>query len=127
MNQESKKVLVAEDEEVIRQLYVTLFERMGFAVVSAENGEEAYHLYQQERPDLLLTDSNMPLVDGLDLIKQIRQGGDDLPVIMVSGRWDRNEQIQEELNFTYMSKPVDVPRFINLVKQRLSEPVPSHA
>ena len=127
MKEASKKVLVADDEEGIRQLYSTIVERMGFVVVSARNGEEAYRLYHKEHPDLLLTDANMPVVDGLDLIKQIREEGGDLPVILVSGHWDGDEQVQGKLNFSYLPKPVDVDRIIDLVRENLTPAVHTHA
>jgi DNA-binding NtrC family response regulator len=127
MKELNKKVLVAEDEEGIRLLYSTLVERMGYTAVSAGNGEEAYQLYQTEHPDLLLTDANMPVIDGFGLIRQIRQEDVDLPVILVSGQWDRDESVQRELNFTYLSKPIDVARFIKLVEENLSAAVHSHA
>ena len=64
-----KKILVAEDEKVMRYMIRDFLESFGFEVILADNGLEAYVLWKQYSPDLVLTDINMPKMNGIDLLK----------------------------------------------------------
>src|ERR1044072_3084074 len=87
MIQESKnRILLVEDDADTRSALAMLFEMEGFDVMTAGDGEEAYDQAVNERPDLIVTDINMPKVDGLSLIKMIREDGrtDGIPIVAVS-------------------------------------------
>ena len=120
-------VLVAEDEEGIRTLYQRLIEGLGCRAVLAEDGEKAYRLYQQENPDLLLTDADMPFLNGIQLINRIRERDRTLPVIMVSGSETYDPAAGGPATgvrptFDYLSKPVDLDDLINAIRQNLERP-----
>jgi CheY-like chemotaxis protein len=80
------RVLVVEDNDDSRELYVLVLMRAGFETREAANGEEALKMLDQCDPDLLITDIQTPSMSGIDLIRRIR--GDDrwtnLPIIAIS-------------------------------------------
>ena len=85
------KVLIVDDEKIIRQgmLRSVPWARFGFdAPLEARNGVDALQVYQRERPDLLLTDIRMPLMDGIALTDAIRQQDPDIKIIYLTGHQD---------------------------------------
>lgn len=80
------KILVADDTEHNRRLMRRVLELKGYVVVEAVDGREAVELYQQEQPDLILMDINMPVLDGREATRQIKAMGGDyyIPVIYVT-------------------------------------------
>ena len=90
------KVLIADDEAHILHIVSMKLRNAGFDVITAVDGEEAMELVVAERPDLLITDNQMPYLTGLELCKKLRQSGlaANLPVIMLTARGhdlDRDE------------------------------------
>lgn len=79
------RILIVEDEEPVRAAVEASLKRNGFSVAIAENGVEAMKLLTGEPFDVVLTDMNMPAMDGLELIRQIRQHGLGVAVIPMSG------------------------------------------
>jgi len=84
------KILLVDDSPTIRAATSTMLLRMGHTVTMAENGEQALLSYQRERPDLLLLDVNMPVMDGYAAAKRIRSeyAQDWVPIIFLSGSDD---------------------------------------
>ena len=84
-------ILVVEDDEAVRQTLVDILELNGHEVRSATNGKEALALARQEAPALVLTDVEMPILDGFGLLRELR--GDEslrrVPVIVLSAKVDR--------------------------------------
>jgi two-component system response regulator (stage 0 sporulation protein F) len=87
------RVLVVDDDDVLRLLNTVVLVGSGYQVDSAEDGEEAWQALHAKKYDLLITDNNMPRLTGVELVKKLRSENVDLPVIMVSG-----EMPTEELN-----------------------------
>ena len=77
-----KKILIAEDEREIIGLLSLYLESEGFSVISAEDGQEAYELFNRESPDLLIADIMMPKKNGYDLIREIRKTS-QIPIIFL--------------------------------------------
>ena len=67
------KILLAEDEEILRMLVVDTLEDEGYTIDEACDGEEAYHLIQKNSYDLIILDYMMPVYTGLELIEMIRK------------------------------------------------------
>ena len=82
------KVLIADDEAHILAIVSMKLRNAGFDVITAVDGEEAMELVVAEKPDLLITDNQMPYLTGLELCKKLRQSGlaPSLPVIMLTAR-----------------------------------------
>ncbi len=106
-------VMIVDDEKSIRENLpqVIDFAGSGFRVIAtARNGADAWEQIQARRPDLLLTDIRMPILDGLGLIKQLHEAGyEDLPVILLSGYSDFS-YAKQAMKFgvkAFLTKPVD--------------------
>jgi len=83
-----KKILVADDEAHILHVVSMKLRNAGFEVITAVDGEEALELCSTERPDLLITDYQMPFLSGLELCKRLRakEQTRDIPAIMLTAR-----------------------------------------
>ena len=83
-----KRILIAEDEKSIREFIVINLKRSGFEVVEAENGEQALALYDEYKGcfDIALLDIMMPLVDGLEVCKILRQRSSTLGIIILTAK-----------------------------------------
>ncbi|MBU0676226.1 MAG: SpoIIE family protein phosphatase [Proteobacteria bacterium] len=78
-------ILVVDDDALIRDIIGMVLEDQGYAIQKAKDGGEAIRKHQAEPVDLIVSDMNMPEVDGLELIKRIRATGDTVPVIILTG------------------------------------------
>ena len=94
---EGASILVADDDRVVRRIVVAKLYGLGYEVEEAEDGQEALEILAEGgAPDLLITDSNMPRVNGLQLVRRLR--GDEelsmLPIIMLTARQSERDIIQ---------------------------------
>ncbi len=80
-----KKILVIDDEVYIRDSVIGFLEDFGFEVIEAENGEIGLAQFDKEKPDLILCDLRMPVMDGLEVLAQVREQDETIPIIIVSG------------------------------------------
>lgn len=95
MTIKSKKILVVEDEAPIRQVLIDKLTHEGFIVSSAKDGEEGLQLALQEHPDLVLLDVAMPKMDGITVMKKLRQDswGKKVPIILLTNLSATEEEI----------------------------------
>jgi len=90
-------VLIAEDDPHILRVISLWLSRQGHQVFEARNGAVALGLFWEHAPDVLVTDINMPIMDGLELVEQVlREPGNLRGVIVLTNRWDHG-QIRERL------------------------------
>ncbi len=82
----SKKILAADDEAHILHVVSMKLKNAGYEVLTAVDGEEAMELCLSEKPDLLITDYQMPIMTGLELCRRLRQSGVEIPRIMLTAR-----------------------------------------
>jgi DNA-binding NtrC family response regulator len=104
----SPKLLVVDDDSLIRRSLSELLRGEGYQVIEAGTGAEALRVFGQAAPDLVVTDFNMPEVDGLQLLRELRARKPDLPVILVTG-YGTVEQAVEAMKsgaYDYVSKPI---------------------
>lgn len=81
------RVLIADDSRVMRQIVVRTLRQAGFdswEIMEASNGAEAYGTALAQQPDLILSDWNMPEMDGLDLLRSLRAAGSEIPLGFVT-------------------------------------------
>lgn len=104
----SLSILFIEDEDLIRKNYISFLKRQYETVYEASNGEEAYLLYKEKKPDLLIIDINIPKMNGLELLKKIRQKDHFVKAIVLTAHSDvKNLLKATELKLTkYLIKPV---------------------
>jgi len=78
------KLLIVEDDIVIRGIYHTVLKKTISTIILARNGEEGYELFKKEQPDLILTDIKMPVMNGLDMITKIRNENKTVRILIMS-------------------------------------------
>lgn len=95
-----RSLLIVEDEDAIRRAIVMKFNKAGFSVLEAKNGEEGLNVFIKERPDIILLDLVMPVMDGIEMLKKLRkcEGGQDVPVIIFTNLTEA-EKTAEGLEF----------------------------
>ena len=105
----AKKVLVVDDEVHIIHVVAIKLRNNGFEVISAANGAEALEAARREKPDIIVTDFQMPVMTGLELVRELRQNEQtkDIPVIMLTARaFAIDQERQQNLQISkYLSKP----------------------
>ena len=106
-----RKVLIAEDNAVNRELLRELLETRGYTVLEACDGQEALHMIDQAQPDILLLDIGMPVLDGFAVVRKIRENPHlaKLRVVAVTAyamRDDREKILGAKFD-GYLSKPVN--------------------
>ncbi len=120
---EPKTILVADDEAMARLNLQVFLEHLGYRVLTAPDGRAALALCEREHPDLVLTDLRMPGMDGTELIRALRQRGDETPIIVVSGTGTLNDAIAAVRQGAqdYVTKPVLEPSDIEFAVRRALE------
>jgi len=95
---DTKKILVVDDEVHIVQVVAIKLRNNGFEVVTAENGAEALELAGREKPDLIVTDFQMPVMTGLELTENLRKQPEtaEIPVILLTARGFAVEEEQRQ-------------------------------
>jgi len=103
-------ILVAEDEEELREYLIEYLQLFFKDVYSANSGEEAYKQYLEKKPNIILSDINMPKLDGLNMISKIRKEDTNTKVIIMSAHSDQEKLLHAvELNLvTYLIKPIKI-------------------
>ena len=121
---EAKKILVAEDDEVARQLMCMTLERQGFEVLTAEDGLKAYELARSVRPDLIITDVNMPGADGAHFVRRVRDTEEiaATPIVVTTGYGTGNATFTLAVGAdAYEPKPVNPVSLLETVRRLLSD------
>jgi len=117
------KVLIADDEIHIIHVVAIKLRNNGYEVVSANNGAEAFDLVCAEQPDIIVTDYQMPLMSGIELIERLRanEATRDLPVILLTARsFAISEEQQESLGVTAcLSKPFSPKELLKSIQDAL--------
>lgn len=107
----AKTILVVEDYDDARQLIKVMLQMLGYRVVEATDGREALEYAQRERPDLILMDLALPIMDGVTATKKIREmdAVADVPVVCVTAHCEkyRNDALEAGAN-QVVRKPIDM-------------------
>jgi DNA-binding response OmpR family regulator len=120
-----ERLLVVDDSPTVRQLIVESLRRQGFQVISAVDGEAGLRLARAERPEMIITDYDMPRMTGFEMVHALKQDGRtrDIPVMMLTARSGRRDQAQMRAVglAAYLVKPFAVDRCVATVERVLAE------
>ena len=119
------KILIAEDEEELRELYTLRLEYESFNVVFAADGEEALEKVEKERPDLVLLDIMMPKKSGLEVLKELKNNPSTqkTPVIMLTvlpQEKTKDEALKLGASHYLVKSQIMPPEVVKLIKEVLS-------
>ena len=120
-----RKVLVVDDEIHIVHVVAIKLRNNGYEVLTAENGAEAFKVACEEKPDIIVTDFQMPLMTGLEMVEALRQNQDtaDVPVIMLTARGFAIEESQrQQLRISEcLSKPFSPKELLRTIEDVLHQ------
>jgi CheY-like chemotaxis protein len=125
MSELTNRVLVADDDESVRESLCKLLHGEGYDVVSVANGAEAVQSFRREQDqiDLLLVDLNMPLRNGWATLDRLLEVNPSLPVLIVTGQPNQSELAEAAGVSALVEKPIDVPALLQLIQRLLTAPV----
>jgi PleD family two-component response regulator len=119
-----KKILVVDDDDVFIRLVATILEAENYQVISASDGDEGLKLAIEEKPDLIITDLQMPEMDGITLVKKLKSQLSTriIPTIMLTVKDDLGSEVEglEAGADDYLTKPIETERFIARVNRFLN-------
>jgi CheY-like chemotaxis protein len=123
-----RKVLVVDDNESLAAIMRETLEGDGFEVMSAKDGVDGYSAYLLFRPDIVLTDIQMPRENGLEMVERIRNHDPMIKVIYISGDMRSFRSLLKEEQEKYPVRFFEKPFFVQSLKNMVLEPnVPSNA
>ena len=112
-----KKILSIDDEENIRLLLSCELEDEGYEVISLGDPQQAMKAIEEEHPDIVLLDIKMPQLDGMELLKMIRDKYYDLPVILLSAYSSFKRDVAAMASDYYVVKSADLTELKKLIKK----------
>ena len=115
------RILVTEDNNELRRLMSIYLKRAGYEVTEAQNGAEALESLEHKPAHLIITDVMMPVMDGLELIRELRQSGDRTPILLVTVKnalEDKRDGFHSGAD-DYLTKPVDFEELLLRVEALL--------
>lgn len=114
------KILVVDDDAHILKLYKLELEEDGYEVITASNGQEAMELFDSEEPDLVTLDILMPDIDGISLLRQMKEKKPRLPIIM-STAYDYRDDFAVWASEAYLVKSADLSEMKEMISTLLSK------
>jgi CheY-like chemotaxis protein len=116
-------ILIVDDEEEIRNSIAEMLAHKFYKVEQARNGKEALEIISRKKPDLIISDIRMPVMDGMKLLKEIKQQEilKDIPVIVLSAKssGSNRETCLENGASEYLSKPFNAADLYKAVEQNI--------
>ena len=118
-----KKVLIVDDEIHIVHVVAIKLRNNGFEVISAQNGRDAFELACEQKPDVIVTDFQMPVMTGLELVEKLRRQPTtkDIPVVMLTARGFaiEDEQVRDLRISEFLSKPFSPKELLKCIEDIL--------
>ena len=108
------RILVVEDDAELRQLFRRVLEKNGYEALEAADGQEALDVLDRQYIDLIISDIMMPVMDGYELVRSLRDAGISIPVLMITAKDAFDDIRRGFLSGTddYMVKPVNVNEMV---------------
>ncbi|MGM9601290.1 MAG: response regulator transcription factor [Faecousia sp.] len=108
------KILIAEDDRELRQLFSHVLVKHGYTVKGVSDGKEALDAIDNDYFDLIISDIMMPVVDGYELVRQLRDSGNTTPIMMITAKDAFDDMRMGYLSGTddYMVKPINVNEMV---------------
>jgi len=117
------KILLVEDDSLLLDVMTNILEAEGFKIYPAANGKQALDLFKTIHPDVVVSDIMMPVMDGYEMLEQVRQlpSGQTVPFLFLSARTERADVSRARALGVddYLFKPFDAPELVNAVRSRL--------
>lgn len=115
------KILIAEDDIELRQLFIHVLTKNGYLVKGVANGREALDAMDSEYYDLIISDIMMPVTDGYELVRMLRDAGNTTPVLMITAKDSFDDMRTGFMSGTddYMVKPINVNEMVLRVRALL--------
>lgn len=115
------KLLIVEDDDSLLNLYRIVLEKQGYETLLAHHGEEAWKIMEKERVDLIITDILMPVMDGYQFVRSVRDIYPEMPILMITAK---DDFASKSTGFTlgtddYMTKPVDMEEMVLRIRALL--------
>jgi CheY-like chemotaxis protein len=122
-----RKVLVVDDEQLVRKLVRRALEQRGHVVVEAPNGTSALAMFAEANADVMVIDLTMPDLDGIEVIKRIRATGSQLPVVLSSGYLNvlADRPADRRLIDEFLTKPFTIPELIAAIEAAIARARPA--
>ncbi|EAJ7141032.1 response regulator transcription factor [Campylobacter jejuni] len=127
MSQECKEliILVVEDEVKTRESLINVLSERFSKVIGAQNGDEGLKKFKKFKPDLVITDIAMPIMDGLDMAREIKEISDDVPIVVLSA-YSEKERLLRSIDIgidKYLIKPVDIEELFKVLDCLVGEKI----
>ena len=114
-----KKILLVDDEESIHVLYREELEEQGYEVHSAMSGDQALQLVPTLKPDLVILDIQMPGMNGIDVLRKIKEEDPKLPVILSSAYQEFKQNLSSWASDDFVVKSADMRELLDSVRRLL--------
>lgn len=109
------KVLIAEDDPLIRMLFKEVLRVNGFETIEAVDGEDALNVYDTmlQKPDIIVLDFRMPKIDGIEVTRELMQRNTKSNILMITGDPKVNQDYLLNIGVRFKEKPVRVDEFLS--------------
>ncbi|MFC1831669.1 response regulator, partial [Thermodesulfobacteriota bacterium] len=114
-----KTILLVDDDESIQLLYREEFKEAGFKVVSVYNGSEALNIFKEVSPDLVILDIQMPGLNGIEVLRQIKMVDSSMPVILNSAYQEFKQDLGAWASDEYVVKSSDIGELMAAVQKHI--------
>lgn len=112
-------LLYVEDDELIYKNTITIFERFFDNIIFAENGEEGLSKFEENSIDIIISDINMPVMDGITMMEKIKQKGSSVPSVLLTAHNEKRflEEAKRLQIEGYLLKPIKLNNLLELFKE----------